>query len=132
MVRCRRSESSSIVSMTSRRVSAGSARRRSVCRYSLMLASGVFSSWVTAWMKASCCSLLRISRIRNAVFSTSPPTSTTKLITPSSTRSPARQLTTMKPTLRAAATAISPLPSSATSTTERLRFPPKRCMRRQG
>ena len=34
---------------------------------------GVFSSWVTALMKASCCSLRRISRTRKMVFSTTPP-----------------------------------------------------------
>ena len=133
MVRCSRSESSSIVSMTSRCVPGGSSRWRSVCRYNLMLASGVFSSWVTAWMKASCCSPRRISRIRNSVFSTRPPTRTTEVITPSSTSSPARQLTTMKLTLRKTATAIRPLPNSAARTMDRLRLPPpKRCMRELG
>ena len=38
-----------------------------------MEATGVFSSCVTALMKASCCSLRRISRTRKMVFSTTPP-----------------------------------------------------------
>src|ERR1700682_1873873 len=44
----------------------------SVWRYNLIDATGVFSSWVTALMNASCCSLRRISRTRKIVLSTSP------------------------------------------------------------
>ena len=49
-----------------------SARLCSVCRYSRIDATGVFSSWVTALMNASCCSLRRISRTRKIVLSTTP------------------------------------------------------------
>src|SRR2546423_977059 len=41
---------------------------------------GVFSSWVTALRKLSCCSLRRTSRIRKILFSTSP-----AMITPKKT-----------------------------------------------
>ena len=49
-----------------------SARLCRVWRYSRIDATGVFSSWVTALMNASCCSLRRISRTRKMVLSTTP------------------------------------------------------------
>ena len=47
-----------------------------------MEATGVFSSWVTALMNESCCSLRRISRTRKMVFSTIPAMMSRKKMTP--------------------------------------------------
>ena len=51
-----------------------------------MEATGVFSSCVTALMKASCCSLRRISRTRKMVFSTTPLTISASSSTPKKTQ----------------------------------------------
>src|SRR4029077_17914751 len=63
-----------------------------------MEAMGVFSSWVTALMKLSCCSLRRISRIRKLVFTIIPAISRAKKITPRKSRTPSRQFRMIQPT----------------------------------
>ena len=55
-----------------RACASSTARVCRVSRYRRMDATGVFNSCVTALMKASCCSLRRISRTRKMVFRTMP------------------------------------------------------------
>src|SRR5437764_1896889 len=57
-----------------------------------MEAIGVFSSCETALMKASCCSLRRISRTRKIVLSMSPAMMKPKKMMPSTSRATLRQL----------------------------------------
>ena len=73
-------------------------RRCSVSRYRRIEVIGVFSSWVTALMKASCCSLRRISRTRKNVLSTTPLIRTVSSSTPRKSRIPLRQLRKNQPT----------------------------------
>ena len=70
-----------------------------------MEASGVFSSWVTALIKLSCCSLRRISRTRKLVFRINPAVMAPKKITPRNTLMPSRQLRMIHPEPTATATA---------------------------
>ena len=73
-------------------------------------------------MKALCCSVVRISRMRKAVLSTKPAISTAKLIIPISNQRPVRQFTTIQPMLSARATAMSSAPSKPTNKTFRRRI----------
>ncbi len=75
-----------------------------------MEATGVFSSWVTALMKASCCSLRRISRTRKMVFSTTPQMIISTSRTPSTSRMPVRQFSRTQPMYSTRMTVISPTP----------------------
>src|SRR6266481_3012962 len=77
-----------------------------------MDAMGVFSSWVTALIKLSCCSLRRISRTRKLVFTIIPAISTAKKITPRNNMTPSRQLRMIQPTLSATASATRHTPST--------------------
>ena len=63
-----------------------------------MDATGVFSSCVTALMKASCCSFRRISRTRKTVFSTTPLISTATSRPPRNNKIPWCQSKTNQPT----------------------------------
>src|ERR1041385_3829136 len=76
-----------------------------------MEASGVLSSCVTELMKASCCSLRRISRIKKVVFSTRPAIISTKKIMPRTSIATSRQLRMIQLTLSATAAATSNDPS---------------------
>src|SRR5262245_30893558 len=62
-------------------------------------------------MKASCCSLRLISRIRNVVFRTTPKISTTKKIIPKTSSATSRQLSRIQPTFNAIANATRHAPS---------------------
>src|SRR6185312_5775621 len=75
-----------------------------------MEASGVLSSCVTALMKASCCSLRRISRIRKVVFRTRPTIISTKKTMPKTSIATSRQLRMIQPTLSAVASATRQAP----------------------
>src|SRR6185436_11874783 len=66
-----------------------------------MEAIGVFSSCVTALIKASCCSLRRISRIRKVVLSTTPKISTMKKMIPRISSASSVRLRMIQPKLRA-------------------------------
>src|SRR6185295_5662485 len=70
-----------------------------------MDASGVLSSCVTALIKASCCSLRRISRMRKVVFRTRPTIISTKKTMPKTSIATSRQLRMIQPTLSAVASA---------------------------
>src|SRR6266545_2691544 len=76
-----------------------------------MEVSGVFNTWVTALIKASCCSLRRISRIRNVVLRTSPVISNRKKTMPKTSRATSRGLSRIQPTLSAIASATRQAPS---------------------
>src|SRR5580704_3944964 len=73
---------------------------------------GVFSSWVTALMKPSCCSLRRISRTRKIVFRIIPAMIAAKKITPKNSSTPSRQFRMVQPTVRAMARATREQPST--------------------
>src|ERR1700693_4613550 len=77
-----------------------------------MEATGVFSSCVTALMKASCCSFRRISRTRNVVFSTTPLMMVKAKIVARKSRIPVRQLSKTHPMYRRIMTEIRPMPSA--------------------
>ena len=62
-----------------------------------MDATGVFSSCVTALMKASCCSLRRISRTRKMVLRTTPAMIIIISRIPRTSRIPVRQLSRTQP-----------------------------------
>src|SRR5215475_14853723 len=72
---------------------------------------GVFSSWVTALMKLSCCSLRRISRTRKIVFRMMPAAIAQKKINPRKTLTPSCQLRMIHPLPTASAVPASPTPS---------------------
>src|ERR1700730_3295469 len=76
-----------------------------------MEAIGVLSSWVTALMKLSCCSLRRISRNRKIVLRMSPAVMAPKKITPRKTLMPSRQLRMIHPNPTATATMARQTPS---------------------
>src|SRR5882762_1693454 len=76
-----------------------------VWRYSRIEATGVFSSWVTAWMNAPCCSFRRISRTRKIVLSTTPVMMSGKARAPRISIPASRQLTMTQPMLSARAPA---------------------------
>src|SRR6185503_20099178 len=76
-----------------------------------MEAIGVFNSCVTALIKASCCSLRRISRIRKVVLSTTPNISTMKKIIPKISSASSVRLRMIQPKLRATASATRHAPS---------------------
>src|ERR1700675_45302 len=73
---------------------------------------GVFSSWVTALMKLSCCSLRRISRTRKPVFKIMPRMIGAKKITPRNSITLWRQLRMIQPTFSATASATRQMPSA--------------------
>src|SRR5580698_3647514 len=73
---------------------------------------GVFSSWVTALMKPSCCSLRRISRTRKMVLRIIPAMIAAKKITPKNSSTPWRQFRMVQPTVRAMARATRAQPST--------------------
>src|SRR5579864_7348099 len=77
-----------------------------------MAATGVFNSWVTALMKASCCSLRRISRTRKAVFTTTPPMTIASRMMPRNRRMPLRQLSRTQPMYSSRMTEMRPAPSA--------------------
>src|ERR1700730_17279237 len=77
-----------------------------------MEAIGVLSSWVTALMKLSCCSLRRILRNRKIVLSTSRVVMAPKKITPRKTLIPSRQFRMIQPKPTATATPARPTPST--------------------
>src|SRR6476620_1572092 len=86
-----------------------------------MDATGVFSSWVTALMKESCCSLRRISRTRKIVFRTIPAMISRKKMTPRIASTPVRQLRTTQLTLSATARATRQIPRTVKKITDRRR-----------
>src|ERR1700722_12879606 len=61
-------------------------------------------------MKLSCCSLRRISRNKNVVFTIMPAMIKEKKMIPNPSSTPARQLRMIHPTLRATASATRPMP----------------------
>src|ERR1700692_390919 len=75
-----------------------------------MEATGVFSSWVTALMKLSCCSLRRSSRTRKLVLTIIPAMIRAKKMIPKNSSTPCRQLRMIHPTLRATASATRVMP----------------------
>src|SRR5579864_8161736 len=77
-----------------------------------MAATGVFNSWVTALMKASCCSLRRISRTRKAVLTTTPPMIMASSRMPRKSRIPLRQLSRTQPMYSSRMTEMRPAPSA--------------------
>ena len=83
-----------------------------VSRYRRIEVMGVFSSWVTALMKPSCCSLRRISRTRKMVFRIIPAMMAAKNITPKNSNTPSRQLRMVQPTVSAMARATREQPST--------------------
>src|SRR5215472_10186122 len=95
----------------------GSSRRCSVSRCSRMDAIGVFSSWVTALMKLSCCSFLRISRTRKLVLRIKPATMAPKKRMPRRTLTPSCQLTMIQPKPTATEAAARRTPSVRKKTT---------------
>src|SRR5437763_370356 len=76
-----------------------------------MEAIGVFNSCETALMKASCCSLRRISRTRKIVLSMRPAMMTPKKTTPSTSRATLRQLSRIQLTFSARASPTRHAPS---------------------
>src|SRR5260221_8170608 len=76
-----------------------------------MEATGVFSSWVTALRKLSCCSLRRISRTRKIVFRTSPVIIAPKKTMPRTRGTTRRQFSTIQPTLRPTARSTRMVPN---------------------
>src|SRR2546423_5333634 len=76
-----------------------------------MEAIGVFNSCETALMKASCCSLRRISRTRKIVLSMRPAMMTPKKMTPSTSRATLRQLSRIQLTFSARASPTRHAPS---------------------
>src|SRR5438105_9831123 len=76
-----------------------------------MEAIGVFSSWETALMKASCCALRRISRTRKMVLRMRPAMMALKKMTPSTSRATLRQLSSTQLTLSATASPTRHAPS---------------------
>src|SRR5579872_1586858 len=77
-----------------------------------MAATGVFNSCVTALMKASCCSLRRISRTKKMVFTTTPPMIRAIRSMPRKSRMPLRQLSNTQPTYSRMTTDIRQAPSA--------------------
>src|SRR5579864_7378504 len=75
-----------------------------------MEATGVFSSCVTALMKASCCSLRLISRTRKVVLSTTPLMMVRASIVARNRRIPVRQLSRTQPMYSRMMTEIRPTP----------------------
>src|SRR5579863_5010713 len=86
-----------------------------------MEATGVFSSWVTALMKASCCSFRRISRTRNVVFRTTPAMIRASSTMPKNRRMPERQPSRTQPTYRSMTTRVRPVPSAMKNAIDFLR-----------
>src|SRR5947209_2630561 len=76
-----------------------------------MEAIGVFNSWETALMKASCCSLRRISRTRKMVLRMRPAMMTLKKLTPSTRSATLRQLSRTQLTFRVTASPTRHAPS---------------------
>src|ERR1035437_905802 len=72
---------------------------------------GVFSSWVTALRKLSCCSLRRISRTRKMVLRMTPAIIKPKKMTPRMRGTISRQLRMIQLVLRTAAAAARQTPS---------------------
>src|SRR5450432_1107598 len=72
---------------------------------------GVFSSWVTALIKLSCCSLRLISRTRKVVFKINPAAITPKKITPRITFTSKRQFKIIQPNPIATTSAARHTPS---------------------
>src|ERR1700730_4850915 len=87
-----------------------------------MEAMGVFSSWVTALMKLSCCSLRRISRIRKLVFTIIPAISRAKKTTPRKSRTPSRQLRMIQPTFSPTASSTKQTPKTTKKAVARRRL----------
>ncbi len=85
-----------------------------------MDAIGVLSSWVTALMKLSCCSLRRISRTRKMVFRVTPAMMKPKKMMPSTTMPTSRHLISHV-MLRASASATEQAPSTIKNAMARLR-----------
>src|ERR1051326_5726112 len=83
---------------------------------------GVFSSWVTALMKASCCSLRRISRTRKMGLRTSPAMMALKKTMPRTSSAAVRQLSRIQLTLSAHASPTRHAPSVMKKATD-LRWP---------
>ena len=86
-----------------------------------MEATGVFSSWVTALMKESCCSFLRISRTRKMVLSTMPAMMSGKKMIPSTVRTLRRQLRITQLMFSVTARATRQMPRTVKKMTDRRR-----------
>src|ERR1700723_205189 len=83
-----------------------------------MEATGVFNSWVTALIKASCCSLRRISRTRKVVLRTTPTMITRASSEPRNSRMPVCQRSSTQPMYNRTITEISPAPSAIKNATD--------------
>src|SRR3979490_1878242 len=95
----------------------------SVWRYNRIDATGVFSSWVTLWMNASCCSFRRISRTRKIVLSTTPVMMSGKMRTPRISIPASRQLTMTQLMLRKRTAAVRQTPRTIKKAMDRRRLP---------
>src|SRR6516225_5939355 len=83
---------------------------------------GVFSSWVTAFRKLSCCSLRRTSRTKKMVFRITPAMMNPKNRTPRKRGTTSRQLRTIQLMLSASATAATSTPSVTAKAIVRFRL----------